>query len=181
MREGARNRPMGRKPIGERRALRRRRLAWLTALGGATVVGVTGACGCSTVEPGNDPQIAQVVYDPDFFYCEVLPKVLVAKSCSSGDPSLDMGGCHTSVAHYQVLPLAADEMVACDANGKHTGNISQPAESNYGSAEAEMSPNAESAPLLTHPTQKTTHPRQIFDASSMEAEIIRQWAQHSSR
>ena len=38
--------------------------------------------GCSTVELGNNPQIAQVVYDEDFFYCQVQPSVLVAQSCS---------------------------------------------------------------------------------------------------
>jgi hypothetical protein len=140
------------------------------------------AWGCSTIEPGDDPQIAQVVYDEDFFYCQVQPNVLVAQSCSAGDPSKDMsGGCHASVTQFHVLPLGTNDMVTCDANGKHTGNVSQTAFSNYSSAASEMTPNAETAPLLTHPTQKTAHPRQIFDSSSMEAEIIRQWAQHSSR
>jgi len=140
------------------------------------------AWGCSTVEPGADPQIAQVVYDEDFFYCQVQPNVLVAQSCSAGDPSKDMsGGCHASVTHFRVLPLGPSDVVTCDANGKHTGNVSQTAFSNYSSASSEMTPNAETAPLLTHPTQKTAHPRVIFDSSSNEAEIIRQWAQHSSR
>ncbi len=160
MREGARNRP--------KRA--------------SLVLAMVGAWGCSTVEPGSNPGIAQVVYDEDFFYCEVLPKVLVAQSCSSGDPTKDMsGGCHVSATSFRVLPLQASDMVECDANGKATGNISQLASSNYVAAQSEMNPNADSAPLLTHPTQKTAHPRQIFDTSSMEADIIRQWALHSSR
>ena len=146
------------------------------------MLALVGAWGCSTVEPGGDPQIAQVVYDEDFFYCEVLPKVLVAQSCSSGDPSKDMsGGCHVSATSFRVLPLQDSDMVACDANGKVTGNVSQIASSNYVAAQSEMNPNGDSAPLLLHPTQKATHPRQIFDASSVEAGIIRQWAMHSSR
>jgi hypothetical protein len=138
--------------------------------------------GCSTVELGNSPQIAQVVYDEDFFYCQVQPNVLVAQSCSTGDSSKgDSGGCHQSATSFRVLPLGPSDMVTCDANGKHTGNVPGFALSNYGAAAAEMTPNAETAPLLTHPTQKTPHPRQIFDTNSNEAQIIRQWAQHSSQ
>jgi hypothetical protein len=152
------------------------------ARGASYTLVLIGVWGCSTVEPGGDPQIAQVVYDEDFFYCEVQPKVLVAQSCSSGDPSKDpSGGCHATATGFRVLPLGPNDMVTCDANGKHMGPVPQVAQSNYSAAQAEMNPNADSAPLFTHPTQKTPHPRQIFDTSSMEAEIIRQWAQHSSR
>ena len=140
------------------------------------------APGCSTVEPGGDPQIAQVVYDDAFFYCNVLPNVLVAQSCSSGDATKgDSGGCHATATPFRVLPLTAGDMVSCDGNGKPNGPISQIASSNYGAAQAEMTPNAETAPLLIRPTAKIQHPRQVFDTSSMEAEIIRQWAQRSSR
>jgi hypothetical protein len=137
--------------------------------------------GCSTVELGDSLPIAQVVYDEDFFYCQVQPGVLVAQSCSSGDPTKGDSGCHASATTFRVLALGPTDMVTCDANGKHTGNVPQLSQSNYGNAAAEMNPNAETAPLFTHPTQKTPHPRQIFDTSSNEAEIIRQWAQHSSR
>jgi hypothetical protein len=152
------------------------------ARGGAFVLVVMGIWGCSTVEPGSDPQIAQVVYDEDFFYCQVQPNVLAAQSCSTGDPTKDpSGGCHATATPFRVLALGPNDMVTCDGNGKHTGTVPQIAQSNYSAAQAEMNPNAETAPLFTHPTQKTQHPRQIFDTSSMEAEIIRQWAQRSSR
>lgn len=137
--------------------------------------------GCSTIEPGGDPKIAQVVYDDDFFYCQVQPNVIVPQSCATGDPAKDTGGCHATTTPFRVLPLDPSDMVACDPNGKHTGGISQTASFNYGAAQSEMTPNADTAPLLTHPTQKTTHPRLIFDTNSMEADIIRQWALHSSR
>ena len=159
MREGAENRPTTR-----------------------IALALFGALGCSTIEPGSDPQIAQVVYDENFFYCQVQPNVLVAQSCSSGDPMKDpSGGCHASTTTFRVLALGPNDMVTCDSNGKPTGNIPQISQSNYSSAQAEMNPNPDTAPLFTHPTQKTPHPRQIFDATSMEALIIRQWAQRSSR
>jgi hypothetical protein len=152
------------------------------ARGGAFTLAFVALGGCSTVEPGGDPRIAQVVYDEDFFYCEVQPQVLVAQSCSSGDPSKDpSGGCHATATPFRVLPLGPNDMVTCDGNGKATGVVPQVAQSNYSAAQAEMTPNAETAPLLARPTQKFSHPRQIFDTSSIQAEIIRQWAQHSSR
>jgi hypothetical protein len=148
----------------------------------ALVLASVAPWSCSTIEPGGDPQIAQVVYDDDFFYCQVLPNVIVARSCATGDAAKgDMGGCHSSGTPFRVLPLGPNDVVACDANGKHAGGISQVASSNYGAAQFEMNPDPDSAPLLTHPTQKTTHPRLVFDTNSMEADIIRQWALHSSR
>jgi hypothetical protein len=139
------------------------------------------ACGCSIIDPGDDPQIAPVVFEDDFFYCQVQPNVLVPQSCASGDPAKDSGGCHATTTTFRLLPLGPNDAVKCDANGKHTGGVSQVASNNYGAAQIEMKPNAEEAPLLTHPTQKTTHPRLIFDTNSTEADIIRQWALHSSR
>src|SRR5262245_25244043 len=104
MREGVLNRP------GTRWSM-------LGARGSRLAVGIVlalgGTSGCSTVEPGGDPQIAQVVYDDDFFYCEVQPKVLVTQSCSGGDPTKDMsGGCHSSATPFRVLPLDVGDMVA---------------------------------------------------------------------
>src|SRR5215470_8800740 len=85
--------------------------------GGARALVLIGAWGCSTIEPGSDPQIAQVVYDEDFFYCQVQPKVLVAQSCSTGDPSKDAaGGCHATATPFRVLALGPNDMVTCDAN-----------------------------------------------------------------
>lgn len=151
------------------------------ALGACSV----GAClvlsACSTIEPGGHPQIAQVVYDEDFFYCQVLPNVLVAKSCSSGDPAQDTGGgCHSSVTSFRILPIDAAMTVACDGN-KRTGPVSNAAQSNYFTAQGQMTQDANTAPLLTRPTKKQNHPREIFNEKSPEADIIRRWAQLSSR
>src|SRR3954464_3090759 len=109
------------------------------ARGASYALALIGGWGCSTIEPGGDPRIAQVVYDEDFFYCEVQPKVLVAQSCSSGDPGKDAsGGCHATATAFRVLALGSNDMVSCDSNGKHTGSVPQVAQSNYSAAQAEM-------------------------------------------
>jgi hypothetical protein len=134
---------------------------------------------CSTIEPGGNPQIPQVVYDEEFFYCQVLPNVLLAQSCGSGDPAQDTaGGCHATATSFKLVPVSAPP--TCSGN-QHTGDLPAGATDNYTAAQAEMTQDPESTPLLTHPTRKTSHPRQIFDERSPEADIIRQWAQRSSR
>lgn len=158
--------------------VRYRQTSWRKA---PLVVALAGVSGCSTIEPGGDPQIAQVVYDEDFFYCQVLPNVLVVKSCGSGDPALDTaGGCHATATSFRVVPLEVDGLPACVGN-KRVGAVSSAAAGAYTAAQGQMKQDAETAPLLTHPTKKTGHPRQIFEERSPEADIIRQWAQRSSR
>jgi len=142
----------------------------------AAIVGVTG---CSTIEPGGNPQIAQVVYDEDFFYCQVLPTVLIAQSCGPGDPSQDTaGGCHATATSFKLVPVSGP--VECIGN-RRTGSLPAGAADNYTAAQAVMTQDPETTPLLARPTKKISHPRQIFDERSTEADIIREWARRSSR
>ena len=55
------------------------------------------ACG-STVDPGSDFSIAEVIYDENFYYCRLEP-MLFAHKCGPGDPSQGdaVGGCHLAV------------------------------------------------------------------------------------
>ena len=142
-------------------------------------VAVASVAACSTIEPGGNPQIAQVVYDEDYFYCQVLPNVLMNQSCGSGDPLQDTaGGCHATATSFKLVPVSAPPM--CSGN-RRTGDLPAGAADNYTAAQAEMTQDPLTTPLLTHPTKKTSHPRQIFTEQSPEADIIRTWAQKSSR
>src|SRR5262245_60804499 len=98
-----------------------------------------GRRACAAVDPGGDPraaQVAHVVYDEDLFYCQVQPNVLTAQSCSPGDATKDpSGGCHATATAFRVLALSMPDQVTCDGNGKHTGTVSQVAQSNYSAAQ----------------------------------------------
>jgi hypothetical protein len=145
----------------------------------ALLAAIAAVTACSTIEPGGNPQIAQVVYDEDFFYCQVLPNVLIAQSCGPGDPNQDTaGGCHATATSFKLVPVGSP--VECAGN-RRTGSLPAGAADNYIAAQAVMSQDPETTPLLTHPTKKTSHPRQIFDERSTEADIIREWARRSSR
>jgi hypothetical protein len=145
------------------------------------VLVILGVSVCSTIEPGDRPGITDPVYDADFFYCEIEPNVLMAKSCATGDSAQgDMGGCHASATPFRLLPLDVNAAVQCMGD-RVIGDVSLTSRSNYTAAQAEMTQNPDTTPLLTHPTGRAIHPRTIFDASSSEADLIRQWAAKSSR
>jgi hypothetical protein len=141
--------------------------------------------GCGTVDPGPQFQVAEVVFDQNFFFCKVEP-MLIAQRCSAGDPTKDAQGCHGSVTGFRFQdpdpPLTSQER--CGNGIVPSSGVSITAESNanWGAASLRMKTDPDQAPLLLRPTAKASHPRQIFSESSPEANLIRQWAtQYSSR
>ena len=149
----------------------------LLALGLSTCVG----CGDhgvlpTTVDPGQDFQIADVIYDANYFYCKVEP-MLFTQHCgpgdgSKGDPS---GGCHFNVTSFRLTNYSP--LVGSSCNGlTPTINAPNPAQHYYEAAQAQMNRNPDQAPLLNRPTGTIAHPRVIFKKSSPQADIIRTWA-----
>ena len=154
--------------------MRLRRAANWVALAAAWLA----VAGCSTVDPGSSLALAPVVFDEGFFYCQIQPTVLEAKSCGAGDPSQGdaAGGCHSRVTQFILQAPVAP--IQCQPDG-HTpiDTPSAAAVQNYQKATEEMTLDIENAPLLAWPTKKiASHPRQIFAPESPEADLIRQWA-----
>ena len=152
---------------------------------GCLVLLSAGAVACgdegffpTTVDPGENFNFADVVFDEGFYYCTVEP-MLVQQSCGSGNSSDPANGCHANVTSYRLTdyaPLVAD---SCNGNTPAVGPPPA-AQRNFQASSARMRRDAEVAPLLTRPTAQTVHPRQIFPVDSMEADIIRQWANQFS-
>lgn len=131
--------------------------------------------GCGTVNPGQDIQFAQIIYDQNFFYCEVEP-MLFGQSCGPGDPGKSppdpASGCHFNVTTFR---LSDHPRIPC-ANGAPDGlTVSAEAQNNYQVASREMSTDPSLSQLLRRPTNKAKHPREIFASDSPQADLIRQW------
>ncbi|MEO6599385.1 MAG: hypothetical protein ABIQ16_05895 [Polyangiaceae bacterium] len=132
----------------------------------------------TTVDPGPDFAVADIVFDQNYFYCKVEP-VLFASSCGSGDPSKGdpSGGCHYSATAYRLtdyMPRVGD---TCNGGAlPGVSNFPDAAQHNYQTSQARMKRDPNLAPLLQRPTLNQFHPRKIFDISSMDADAIRQWA-----
>ena len=152
----------------------------LAALAAAVSVSGCGDSGFvpSTVDPGADFAVADVVFDEKYFYCKVEP-VLFKNSCGSGDASKGdpQGGCHFTATAYRLtdyMPRVGDS-----CNGglvPMMANIPGAAQHNYQTSQARMKRDPDLAPLLQRPTQNQAHPRKIFDIKSTDADAIRQWA-----
>jgi hypothetical protein len=136
----------------------------------------------TTVDPGADFGVSQVVFNEDFYYCQIEP-MLFRQSCGPGDPAQGdaANGCHASVTSYRLInysPLVGD---SCQ-QGRPDPMVSIPASArqNYQLTQARMKRDPEVAPLLLRPTRKSPHPRSIFAADSPDADLIRQWANQFS-
>jgi len=130
----------------------------------------------TTVDPGADFSIAELVFDEDFYYCQVEPRVIFAHGCSNG--MAGDGGCHARVTSFRIQEYAPPVSDNCMGNVVGNVLIPQTARQNYNSAQARMRRDANTAPLLLKPTGQASHPRQIFPDDSDAAAAIREWATH---
>jgi hypothetical protein len=135
----------------------------------------------TTVDPGADFTVADVVFDEGYFYCQVEP-VLFQNSCGGGDPSQGdpAGGCHFAVTSFRLTDYMPRVSETCSGNTPAPGSVVEVARQNYRAAQARMKQNPDLAPLLTRPTGQAAHPREIFAEDSEAAEVIRQWANQFS-
>ena len=132
----------------------------------------------TTVDPGPDFAVADIVFDENYFYCKVEP-VLFMNSCGSGDPSKGdpSGGCHFSATAYRLTDYMPHVGATCGGGIVPAQmNFPQAAQHNYQTSQARMKRDPDLAPLLQRPTLNQFHPRRIFDATSPDAGAIRQWA-----
>lgn len=126
----------------------------------------------TTVDPGPDYSISDLVFDEGFFYCQVEPRTLVPSGCSLG--MAGDSGCHSSVTSFRIsfqehMPIRCDGNVPIDF-------VPAEARQNYQASNARMRRDAEVAPLLQRPLKKLPHPRQIFSDDSDAANAIKEWA-----
>ena len=138
--------------------------------------------GC-TLDVGENFQVAEVVYDESYFYCEVEPMMFQA-GCGKGDPSRGESaqGCHFNRQRLRLTdysPLAAEQ---CQNDQLGDFGVPQQAQQNYQSVQLQMEVDPERSPLLKRPTSTVAHPRVIFELTSEQADIIRTWgSRYSSR
>jgi len=137
----------------------------------------------STIDPGENFAVADVVFDEKYFYCKVEP-VLFKNSCGSGDVTQGdaQGSCHFSATAYRLtdyMPHVGDTCNGGTVPG--TGSIPDAARHNYQTSQARMKRDPDLAPLLQRPTANQFHPRQIFELNSSDADVIRQWATQFSK
>ncbi|MGH7298529.1 MAG: hypothetical protein ACRELB_26550 [Polyangiaceae bacterium] len=154
----------------------------------AGLLPLVGLLGCTSVDPGPDFVVPQVVFDANYFYCHVEPELIFAYSCGTGDPSKGdaANGCHFNGSVVSGMALTDHPPVDCgggdiplDPTQIGTGS---PAETNYGLVSLEFSKDYTSSALFTRPSsfngqKPAAHPRAIFDQSDQTVnDLLRTWA-----
>lgn len=151
-------------------------MAVLGALGLVLCVEGCGEQGLfpTTVDPGPDFNVADLLFDENFYYCEVEPRAIIPMKCGPGDPGQGDSGCHDTITSFR-LRTHAD--ISCEGDVPSSA-IPSEARGNYTNAQARMRRDPNSSPLLLRPLGKLEHQRKVFDEQSDAAAVIREWASH---
>jgi hypothetical protein len=148
--------------------------AWACALALAlTACGEQGLFP-TTVDPGPDFSVEDLLFDENFFYCQVEPRAIIPSSCGPGDSAQGDSGCHATITSFRLRPHSD---ITCNNNVPNSA-IPTEARGNYINAQSRMRRDPNSSPLLLRPLQQLEHPRKIFQPDSDAAAAIREWAGH---
>ena len=136
--------------------------------------------GCSPRPSNRDRtfNVADVVFDENFFYCRVEPE-LFAHSCGPGDPAQSdaANGCHFNVTSFRLsdyAPLVADSLQR-RRRAERVGRRAQ-ARQNYQVSQARMDRDPERARLFSGRSSARHPSAKIFEPDSPTADVIRDWA-----
>lgn len=147
------------------------RIAVLLAPSLALALGLTGGCG--TVDLGDNIVPPDLQVDEDFFYCEIQPNILQAKSCAGGIAG-EMGSCHTARSALRLIDTS-DPPPTCEDGVVVGGDVSPDYLSNYEAVRFTVQSDPLSSPFYRRPTGLDSHPRVIFDESDPCAQMIVDW------
>ncbi len=136
------------------------RWAWLVLL-----------CACGSIDLGDSSPVADPLIDEDFFYCRIMPEVIVAHGCSTGMGS----SCHATTSALYLDPLAETEVPpTCDGN-MLVGEPPESWERNFEAVRFTLRSDAYSSPFLLRPIGVMSHRPTVFPDGSPEANLIVEW------
>jgi hypothetical protein len=138
---------------------------------------LTAACGCGTVDPGDNFVAPDVMIDDEFFFCRVQPEVVTEHRCASGGAG-EAGSCH-SARSAMILDPAAEGATRpeCTPEGELAPGAVVPAEymTNLERARIAVQSDPDFSPFFRRPVGMDSHPRPIFPVTDPAAELIREW------
>jgi hypothetical protein len=132
--------------------------ASLCALVCLGVLSLSGGCG--TVDLGDNIVPPDLQVDEDFFYCEIQPNVLQAKSCAGGAAG-EAGSCHTARSALRLIDTS-DPPPTCEDGMVVGGDLSADYIANYEAVRFTVQSDPLSSPFYRRPTGLDSHPRVIF-------------------
>jgi hypothetical protein len=135
--------------------------------------GVTG-----TVDPGANFVAPDLALDESFFYCRIEPEVIERHGCASGAAG-EQGLCHDSRTALRLI--GSDTPANCDGTGRVIGNPPDAYSKNLEAVRFFVQSDPLTSPLYLRPTQRVSHPRQVFDVDDPAAQLIEEWISAGAR
>jgi hypothetical protein len=148
------------------------------ALAGGCLAAAVALGGCTTVDPGPNFVVPDVMFDANYFYCTVEPQVIFGNGC--GDKT--SGSCHFTPSAVSGMALQDHPAIACsggiptDMTQIGPGSL---AGGNLESVTLEMDSDYMNAPFYLRPTQQLPHPLMLFGSGPTDPNVmvIASWAQ----
>ncbi|HET8939239.1 MAG TPA: hypothetical protein VFN67_37600 [Polyangiales bacterium] len=125
-----------------------------------------------TVDPGDNFVAPDLTLDERFFFCRIEPEVLQKHGCASGAAG-EQGTCHDSRSSLRLK--TSTEAAPCDSSGRLTGTVPASYLADLEAIQYFVQTDPLSSPLYLRPTNQSSHPRRIFDASDPAAKLIAEW------
>jgi len=154
-----------------------RQLVWaLAATLGCALTVPFGSVGCGVVDLGDNPSPPANQLDEDYFFCQVMPNVIVPQSCATGLSS-DSGGCHMTQSALLLEDASGIAPPACDEDDRLLpGEVAPDVyQRNLTRVRFTVASDPMSSPFYRRPLNLDSHPRMIFAIDSPEELIVRTW------
>ncbi len=154
-----------------------RQLLWVLAASlGCAFALPLGGIGCGVVDLGDNPSPPSNQLDEDYFFCQVMPNVIVPQSCAPGVAG-DGGACHLTQSALFLEDASGIAPPGCDENDRLLpGEVAPDVyQRNLTRVRFTVASDPMSSPFYRRPLQLDSHPRMIFAIDSPEEVILRTW------
>lgn len=139
---------------------------------------LTLVVGCGTVDLGDNIVPPDLQLDEDFFYCEIQPNILTAKSCAGGDAG-EGGTCHADRSALRLMETM-DPPPMCEDGVVTGGSLSADYIANFEAVRFTVQADPLSSPFYRRPTGLDSHPRVVFPEGDECALMIQEWIERGA-
>jgi hypothetical protein len=143
---------------------------------------------CTSVDPGRDFVVPDIVFDANYFYCHVEPGLIFNYGCGTGvgSPGGASNACHFNASAVSGMALIDHPPIDCgggdvplDPTQTAPGS---PAQANLEAVSIEMDQDYTTAPLYTRPSDlsgcpPSAHPRCVYPHTDPTVnQLLSTWA-----
>ncbi len=132
-----------------------------------------GLLGCGTIDLGDNIVPPDLQLDEDFFYCEIQPRILTAKSCAAGIDG-EGGTCHSDRSALRLIETTSPPPECVDGVVVG-GDLSADYVANFEAVRFTVQSDPLSSPFYRRSVGLDSHPRVIYSEGDECAALVAEW------